>query len=521
VADITALVERLSAHPSAAVVTHERRGFAPRTYAQLRDDVRERGLRLRERGIEPFMRVGVLATNCYDWLVLDLALLELRCEVVAFTTAQVDADLEDVAVQHEICALLVAGAPSTVKRFTRLGWVVAADGADPIPLREGGLRRGDEAWGTPFRVFSSGTTGSPRCMLASCEGLGSVVDALRATYEFDATDTVLLFLPVANLQQRFLVYAALWHGISIVLVEPIHLMAAFKETHPTLLLAPPLLFETMARKIVNRRPVRALLGAAARLPDRGPAARLRSAVLRPIRRRVLAELGGKMRLMITGMAPISRATLDVFRALDLPLYEAYGMNECAIIASNTPGHARVGSVGRPVSGVKVELAPDGEVVVERPVPITVKYVDVDNEVNAETYIGANRVATGDLGRFDEDGFLYLIGRKKNVILLSDGRKIHPEVLEREITSIPLLAQAAVLPDGPGLACVIHATDSSARFERKVREDVNQLIKELSGQEVTRVVFSKEPFTMQNGLLTQNLKLNRTSLRSLVAAHGGA
>jgi long-subunit acyl-CoA synthetase (AMP-forming) len=149
-------------------------------------------------------------------------------------------------------------------------------------------------------------------------------------------------------------------------------------------------------------------------------------------------------------------------------------------------------------------------------------VGVEPGVNAETYVGPNRVATGDLGRIDDAGFLYLIGRKKNAISLPDGRKIHPEVIERELTAVPLISQAAILPDGTaGLACVVHATDQSARFEDATRRKLGELVKEISGQELSRVVFSKEPFTPQNGFLTQNLKLNRSALRTLLASSGKA
>ncbi|OJH39895.1 long-chain fatty acid--CoA ligase [Cystobacter ferrugineus] len=495
-------------------------GLVSHSFARFQQDVREKVSELRCRGLGESMRVGVLAANTYEWLVLDLALVSLRCEIVTLTAAQLEGDLERFAAEQELAALFILESGPPVSRFAHLGWVVAADAREPIPLRADGAPRAGPEWTVSFRVFSSGSTGTPRCISVPRSGLERVVDELRDTYAFDSSDTVLLFLPVSNLQQRFLVYSALWYGISFVLVEPLHLLPALKRTSPTVLLAPPLFFETIARRVTRSAPLRWLMRMVARLRPGSPLAGACRMALAPLRRRVLAELGGRMRLMITGMAPVARTTLELYAALELPLFEAYGMTECGIITCNTPQAARSGSVGRPAPGIRLELAPDGEIIVHREVPLTVGYVGLGPEANAETYLGGGRIATGDLGRFDGDGFLYLLGRKKNVLVLGDGRKLHPELIERELMGLPLIHQAALLPDGNmGLACVVHLSEPGRGGEETARGELARLVRELAGQELTRVVFTGEPFTPGNGLLTQNLKLNRRALRELLSPRG--
>ncbi|WP_240359737.1 AMP-binding protein [Pyxidicoccus trucidator] len=520
-AELTELVARLDAHPAARVTIRDQQRWVSRSFVQLRQDVRQKVDELRRRGLGSFMRVGVLACNCYQWIVLDLALVSLRCESVAVTSAQLEGELEKFAAEQELVALLLVGGGTPTSRFTHLGWVADGDSPDPIRLRAGSPRERDPEWAIPFRVFSSGSSGTPRCISVPRSGIERSIDELRDTYAFDASDTLLLFLPVANLQQRFLVYAAIWYGISFVLIEPIHLLPALKETGPTVLLAPPLFFEAIARRVTSSPLLRWVIrtAARARVSKKGLGL-LGSVVLSPLRRKVLSELGGRIRLMITGMAPVGRATLDVYAALELPLFEAYGMTECGIIACNTPRAARPGSVGRPAAGVRVELLPDGEIVVQRQVPLTAGYVGVEPRVNEETYLGEGRVATGDLGRFDDEGFLHLMGRKKNVIVLGDGRKIHPESIERELIGVPLIHQAALLPEGHfGIACVVHAASQDPRFEKAARRELERVVLEQTGQGLTHVVFSREPFTSQNGLLTQNLKLNRPALRRLLDSQG--
>ncbi|HEX5747350.1 MAG TPA: AMP-binding protein [Archangium sp.] len=519
-AELMKLVECLGDHPATRITTWGRMGLVSHSFAQLQQDVREKVGWLRRRGLGECMRVGVLAANSYEWLVLDLALVSLRCEIVTLTAAQLEGDLERFAAEQELAVLFFLGHATPVSRSVHLGWVVAADSREPIPLRGGGAPGAGRGWTTPFRVFSSGSTGTPRCISVPRSGLEQVIDELRDTYSFDSSDTVLMFLPVSNLQQRFLVYSALWYGISFVLVEPVHLLPALKRTRPTVLLAPPLFFETIARRVTRSAPLRWLMRVMARLPPGSALAGARRRVLAPLRRGVLAELGGQMRLMITGMAPVARTTLELYAALELPLFEAYGMTECGIIACNTPRATRSGSVGRPAPGVRIELASDGEIIVHRDVPLTAGYASLGPEANAETYLGGGRIATGDLGRFDGDGFLYLLGRKKNVLVLGDGRKLHPELIERELMGLPFIHQVALLPEGKtGLACAVHLSEEGRGSEETARRELARLVRELAGQELTRVVFSGEPFTPGNGLLTQNLKLNRRALRELLSPRG--
>ena len=123
-----------------------------------------------------------------------------------------------------------------------------------------------------------------------------------------------------------------------------------------------------------------------------------------------------MRFMVTGMAPIKRATLELFHLMELPLFETYGMTEFGGIALNTPRSSKLGSVGRLLPGVRVELAADGEVIAIREHRIAATYFECGAGEVEQTFISHDRVATGDVGRFDDDGYLYLIGRKKEMIV---------------------------------------------------------------------------------------------------------
>src|SRR5262249_34954974 len=145
------------------------------------------------------------------------------------------------------------------------------------------------------------------------------------------------------------------------------------------------------------------LRAAARAVPRVLAQPLRRVLFGP----VYAALGGRMRTMLTGMAPIKRPTLEFFDELGLPLYEAYGLTETGVIASNTPAAKRLGSVGKPAKGCRITLGDDSEILVHREQFASFGYLESSQ---GPTFVAGEPLATGDIGRFDEDGFLYLLGR---------------------------------------------------------------------------------------------------------------
>ena len=214
------------------------------------------------------------------------------------------------------------------------------------------------------------------------------------------------------------------------------------------MIAPPTLFEAFETRFSNlpwwKRIAARVLGELAR---RAPFAGVRARFARAVFADAYGALGGRMRVMITGMAPIKRSTLELFALMQLPLYETYGLSECGSISLNVPSAHRIGSVGRLLPGVEVTLAGDGEIIVRREHATTRGYFACAEGEHERTFLGENRVATGDIGRFDEDGYLYLVGRKKEIIITRGGEKIHPEAVEAEIDACPDVAKSVVLGGG--------------------------------------------------------------------------
>jgi long-subunit acyl-CoA synthetase (AMP-forming) len=209
------------------------------------------------------------------------------------------------------------------------------------------------------------------------------------------------------------------------------------------------------------------------------------------------------------MAPIRKSTVEFFEMAGIPLYVVYSLNEAGTVSANTPGQLRPGSVGRLFPRTAVDIAADGEILVRKPHSLSLRYLHYSDQ--GQTFLPDGSVATGDLGRFDEDGFLHIVGRKKNVIITSSGMKINPEQLERQMEAWPDVGRAVVFgADRPYLSAVVQypgAKDEAT--EQRIWKRVQELNKELGVScFIGAIAFTNEEFTANNGFLTRNLKVDR-------------
>ena len=187
------------------------------------------------------------------------------------------------------------------------------------------------------------------------------------------------------------------------------------------------------------------------------------------------------------------------------------MTEFGGIALNVPGANRLGSVGRLLPGVRVELAPDGEIIAVREHRIASTYFECNEGDVEQTFIGKDRVATGDIGHFDPDGYLYLMGRKREMIITPGGTKIHPEIPESEIDGCADVERSVVFaePGASGLVAVIVPRNTGEAAKMRITQFVDGISEhKTSLVAVRRIIFSDVPFTRENQFLRPNLKLDR-------------
>lgn len=512
--DLLRLVSRLPEWSAQHLRFFEKGRLVTKSFPEIHDDVKAAADRLRSWGVKAGMRVGILASNCYPWIVYDLALIELRAVSVAFTDDFASTSLDELRTRYSLGLILISKKEDKNPVGPR-SCVAYLDAENPPDVRaaEAAGEAADADAEMQALIFSSGTSGRVKGLIVGREGVQSTITAFARRLDFRHGDCLLIFLPLSNFQQRLMYYAAFWSGFDVILTDPARLFRALKELRPTLFVGPPIVYETVETRILNLPPwKRTALLAAGGLLSRIPSPDLRRRLARTLFHDVHEAFGGRMRFMLTGMAPTKRSTLELFARMDLPLFEGYGLNECGPIAFNVPGMNRLGSVGRPVDGAAITIADDGEIIVQKEHPQCIGYFESPPGEAESTFLGDNRIATGDMGRFDEDGFLYLLGRKKEIIVTPGGMKVHPEVFESEINASSDVASSVIFGGGnlPHLVAVVSLRQPAAP---SARERIEQFIDEVNKRHpasvrVERIVFTDVAFTRENGLLRPNLKLDR-------------
>lgn len=508
------LIEQVAGIADRGIVSFDERGqVVRRSYAELSRDVEARRGQLAGWNIAPPTRVGIMAHNSYEWIVLDLALIRMGVTSICLPVTEFErTSLEELGSRYELDVLLVGPG---VRADEELPPWAARFGERPRTTRGPAPAVALDADSFSL-VFSSGTSGKIKCLPISRRGTEAWIEAYGQHYAFKTDDRILVVLPLSNYQQRVMVYTGMHYRFEVILADPARLLRALKELHPTIVIGPPLFYEILENRFralpPRQRRLLEIAGAIiAKLPFAALRARLRRRIFKPFH----DAYGGAARLLLSGAAPNRHSTLELFERLGLPLFQVYGLTETGVVSWNLPGANRPGSVGKPVFPDGVRLAPDGEIIVHNTHPQCRGYIYCEPDELKQTFLTPETVATGDIGRFDDAGYLYIIGRKKQIIITQGAYKVHPETLERELEQCELVNQAVVFGGGAltGLVALVNLRpESPADTRARVDAFVEALNDRLpSASQIGRVEIADKVFTAENGLLTRNLKLDRNAI----------
>ncbi|MER5302444.1 AMP-binding protein [Streptomyces lasiicapitis] len=478
--NLAGLLDRSTHHTTARVVDIDISGKRRElTQSELTALARTRADQLTAAGVRPGHVIGIRAGNSIDWLAWDLAAIATGARLKAFgDTTEID-DPRAFIARHRL-ALLIADepVPADTPAVVRPGGAPApgAVAADAVVVDVDDLHS---------LVYSSGTSGRLKGVEISAKGTEYVINRFIESFGITERDRHLIFLPLANNQQRLSVYLCLWLGADLVLAPYQRVFQAVRKEGPTFLIGPPVFYDTVLQLYVKS-------GGGASLGD---------------------FLGGRIRFMITGMAPIRRETLDGYWSRDVPLLEAYGLTETGMVAWNTPDRHRVGTVGQLMDPESVTFLDDGEVIITREAPLGRGYFDTDGDLSAEGIFRPDgSILTGDYGRLDDDGFLTLVGRKKDAIALGSGRKVHPAEIEAAFAGVDGIAEIVVVPTprSSRLGALITPADPEdtalrAHIEKQV-EEVNATLD--AHERVMSLVFIATPLRADPSFMTANMKLSR-------------
>jgi long-chain acyl-CoA synthetase len=381
-------------------------------------------------------------------------------------------------------------------------------------------------------IYTSGTTGPPKGCMLTHRNLVTAAIRVKATHMTGEDDTVLLFLPMAHSFARICHQSAAFHGTTLALcADAARVPEAIPKVRPTVLPAVPRVFEKVHANVVGeieraggaRRAIgRWGLGVGARASRLRRAGRPLPLTLRIQERvadrlvfeKVRKRLGGRLRVGVSGAAPLGVDVLEFFHSLNMLVIEGYGLTETSSSLSvNDPDDYRFGTVGHAVEGCDVRLAEDGEILVRSDTVFAGYYKDPEATAAAFTDDGWFR--TGDVGELDENGWLKITDRKKDLIITAGGKNIAPQNLENALKSSRFISQAVVIGDRRPYVTALVTLDpvevetSSRDPQELVQEVVDEVNRDrVRVEQIKRFTILPRDFTQEAGELTPTLKLRR-------------
>lgn len=303
-------------------------------------------------------------------------------------------------------------------------------------------------------LFTSGTTGSSKCVMLSQKNIFSVVTSACATVDFNPDDTVVSVLPMHHTYELACAMAEMVYGVHICINDSLsHTIRNFKRFRPTALVLVPLFLYTMHKKIWSEAKKK---GKENILKVGIIASGTAKAVGIDVRRRIFADVldafGGRLEKIICGGAALDPLMIEAFENFGISVYEGYGITECAPLTAVTPYYARkYGSVGKSVPCCEISIDavgvgesgyPEGEILINGD-NVMLGYYD-NPEANREAFTEDGSFRTGDVGYLDDDGYLFITGRKKSVIVLENGKNVFPEEIEEYLGHIDEIAECVVV-----------------------------------------------------------------------------
>ncbi|MBZ0110949.1 MAG: AMP-binding protein [Thermoanaerobaculia bacterium] len=541
--------------------------WTTKNWSDHRDEIFLAARGLIHLGVQAGDGVVIMGYNCPQWFVADIAAIAVGAVPTGiYTTSTVDqtryiadhcaatvAVLEDASylakldrenlprLQHVV---LMKG---TAEDGSAHSWENLLEFGATVP--ESDLRDRVDALDPEdlcTLIYTSGTTGSPKGVMLSHTNLVWTAGQVIELHGCETGDSIVSYLPLSHIAEQIVsLHGPMSRGCTTWFAESVEkLPDALRACRPQLFLGVPRVWEKIQAKMqavgAQAPPLRRRIAAWARrvglaggYADQQGASRplLYGLANRLVFSKVRKQLGlDRARICVTSAAPISKATLEFFLSLGIPVLEVYGMSECSGPATfSVPGHYITGSAGRSLPDCELSLAEDGEVLIRGPHVFLGYYKN--EEATRETLDDEGWIHSGDIGTLDGNGYLWITDRKKELLITAGGKNVAPQPLEANLKGIPGVAQAVVLGDRqkyiaallvldeemiPDLAMRLgsaaHDLDSAnacAKFRNHVQKGVDELNSHLAHYEtIKRFEFLDSPLTVETSELTPTMKLKR-------------
>ena len=533
---------------------------------QLRSWVYATARQLQAWGVRKADRVILLSENRPEWAIADFACLLLGVVDVPIYATQTAEQCLFVLQNSEARVAFVSTRKqyeklAAIRNQTSLQYIVIMDDApeltDAVPMQSflrdapqdddpalNAIGEKIEPDDLATLIYTSGTTGTPKGVMLTHGNIASNLNVSLDMYEFDKDDLCISFLPLSHVTARHLDYALFNVGVPLAYCPVIEdLPRTMREVHPTLIVAVPRVYEKVYNQVQNKAQgiKRALIqwalkvGAANRdiiLRGETPTSfswKLADAL---VFSKIREGLGGRARVFVSGGAPLGREIATWYADIGIRIHEGYGLTETSpVIALNNPINHRLGTVGKPMTNIEVRIADDGEVLVRGP-SIFKGYWKMPEETAA--VFEDDWFKTGDIGSLDEEGYLSITDRKKDLIKTSGGKFIAPQPIENSLKVNQYISEAALLGDKRRFPAVLiipsfeyleqwahhHGVKFSSRKElvrsHQVQGLYEGIVEELNNnlaqfEKLKKVFVAPDELSIADGTLTPSMKLRRRHL----------
>jgi long-chain acyl-CoA synthetase len=532
------------------------------SYKELAEKVKAVALGLVDLGIQAGDKVAILSNTRPEWTYACFGILGAGATCVAIYQTNSPEECHYVLHHSESRAVFVEDAEQLAKireveaELPELELIIVMEPSgeigDAIPLDDlcaRGRRRPDSDYEERLAgigdddmclyIYTSGTTGPPKGCLLTHGNYRRVTNMVESDGVMAEDELIYLFLPLAHAFALLVQFVAFDIGSSIAYWEkdPQKIIPNLMEVKPTYFPSVPRIFEkiyTLAGSVGDPEEIKQAVDVGFKVRQLEEAGEVVPAKLQAafdegeekLYRNVRNLFGGRIRQAVTGAAPISKEILEFFYACGVPVMEGYGMTETSTVASsNRPDAFRFGSVGKPLNGVEARIADDGELLLRGP-NIFKGYFK--NDAATREALADGWLHTGDLGSIDDDGFIYITGRKKDIIITAGGKNITPANLENSLKQNRWISQAVVVGDRRPYLVVLVTLDpeelpafaeqhglvpEDVPESAEMRAEVEAAVKEANShvgrvEQIKKFKILPHDLSQQTGELTPTLKVKR-------------
>ncbi|MCC5647832.1 AMP-binding protein [Nostoc sp. CHAB 5824] len=466
------------------------------------------------------LKVGVkcviIGEKGYDWLLAALVCIFTGATIIALPETVSEDEATQALLFHNPDLAIIAESFFDYKIFKSVPKIVI-DKISSIVSQASSSTSLDLAPGLNLIAFTSGSTSKAKLksFLVKPEATEVFFQKLISEFNIQPNDTWVLCHPFSHFFNLECTLSGLTWGYNIALVNPIDLVMGGKDLSPSIISCVPGVLEQIANRILKKLPTTGIRGWLIQKIFKLPINKSTRSLTKLISPYIMPEVkeitGDNLKLALFGSAPTKQEIKRILILAGLPLYEVYGMSETGMIALSTPQAWHLDSVGQVLPGVELAINDDGLIYIRTSFERTARYENMSVSDNSLTFKPDGWINTGDLGKLDSDGYLYITGREKNLIITDRGKNINPTPIEAQLQKIPGIQYAILFGnEKPYIVAILSPFSNQALpSENDIKLAIENINSKLANHEkIINFLLIKESFSIENGLLTVSEKPRR-------------